>query len=918
MAKINHTQFKHWLKKGFIATLIFEAGYLILFNLALNLPITQTLVNKIKPDKFHVYWDHAWTWYPFRVHASMVSVNGQARSQQWQVDVKQASTSIALLPLILHKVKLHDMQGTDLKYFQRPRLKPDKDYAASRKFFPPINNRQINQADLSRKKKRKPWIVTLENINVSGKHVLWLYQIKSSLHGDLHADLSIQTQSGPFSLSNGKADVKLDSLLINGNHAVTNQANIKGQVDIGPVIFKQNRGIKSLAFITLDTEISADVDNLAFLNLYLDRFHGMKINGNGNLSGRLRFDRGTLLPQTHLMVDANELALILLEHHIEGDGTIKLKVEKNHADTLDVQITFADLDAFHEREQQPLFVGHEVSVQARGNPSLFPIHDRKSDISLLGITIPSVRVTDLGVYQRYIPDKWKLKLIAGEGELHGKAELTASSFYAELILASDEAELGIDENNFKTDLDAALFIHSPSLKTASVDLSGSYLRLDNSSLSNKQQGNSRPWQSTLMIDKGLLKLNLPEVGVQNTELDQLSEALHNQELKDLLSVAESELIILGSITQLDWLNVLLKNSFNLALSGTAQFTANLHMRSGWPAKGSTLAIQPNDLQVNLLDYSIKGDGLMLFEVEQGGNSPDIKFNIELTNGLFKRINEKQAFIQDVILKLQGLEQDLTYQGSKQALELHLQIPSARVNDMSVYNHFLPTNSPLKITTGNAELRADIHLMQDSAKGFVKLKTQGLQGQVDEKMMSAQLDVAIIVADGAARNMDFDISGSTLILDQVSVIGEHQNFDQPDWNTTINLSKAKVNYKKPIRLDAQAKIKIKDSRPIIALLADQKKKHDWLSEMLTIEDIQGTARMKIKDKQIVIPFAFAASDKMDIGAKGIITEQNHEGVFYARYKKLKGLLKVNNGQRNFDIIRAKKKFDEYTPGKPISP
>ena len=33
---------------------------------------------------------------------------------------------------------------------------------------------------------------------------------------------------------------------------------------------------------------------------------------------------------------------------------------------------------------------------------------------------------------------------------------------------------------------------------------------------------------------------------------------------------------------------------------------------------------------------------------------------------------------------------------------------------------------------------------------------------------------------------------------------------------------------------------------------------------------------------------------------------------ARYKKLKGLLKINDGKRNFDVLRAQQKFDAYTP------
>ena len=55
--------------------LIVEVAYLILVNAALNLPVTQTVVNMIKPEKFTVSWGRAWSLYPFRVQAQTIFAN---------------------------------------------------------------------------------------------------------------------------------------------------------------------------------------------------------------------------------------------------------------------------------------------------------------------------------------------------------------------------------------------------------------------------------------------------------------------------------------------------------------------------------------------------------------------------------------------------------------------------------------------------------------------------------------------------------------------------------------------------------------------------------------------------------------------------------------------------------------------------
>ena len=78
-----------------------ELIYLIMVNGLLQLQLTQDVVNKIRPEKFYVTWEQAWSWYPFRSHAEGIFANDQARTQQWEVTARSASGSISLLPLVL-------------------------------------------------------------------------------------------------------------------------------------------------------------------------------------------------------------------------------------------------------------------------------------------------------------------------------------------------------------------------------------------------------------------------------------------------------------------------------------------------------------------------------------------------------------------------------------------------------------------------------------------------------------------------------------------------------------------------------------------------------------------------------------------------------------------------------------------------
>ena len=75
---------KNLLKRFAFIVVAAEFAYLIIINALLNLPITQDVVNLIRPEKFQVSWERAWSFYPLRLNAKGIAANGQARTQQWE------------------------------------------------------------------------------------------------------------------------------------------------------------------------------------------------------------------------------------------------------------------------------------------------------------------------------------------------------------------------------------------------------------------------------------------------------------------------------------------------------------------------------------------------------------------------------------------------------------------------------------------------------------------------------------------------------------------------------------------------------------------------------------------------------------------------------------------------------------------
>ena len=316
--------------------------------------------------------------------------------------------------------------------------------------------------------------------------------------------------------------------------------------------------------------------------------------------------------------------------------------------------------------------------------------------------------------------------------------------------------------------------------------------------------------------------------------------------------------------------------------------------------------------LNILDYIASGEGKIVFQVEEGGEKPDWLVQVNLSDGNLKRQNESTAYIQDVDLMLRAHIEDMSIGDKNRQFELEFRIPSAHVVDMSVFNDYFPPDSPVQLIGGTADLSVDILLKHDDADGYVRLKADGMKAKIDEQSISADFSADITLVDGVPAAMQFDISGSELKLDNVRVIGENESFNEKSWAVVLNLTKADTTWSDPLLFKAKANLSMTDSRPIVAMLGNRKERPRWVSNMLTVEDIEGRMELEAANDRFVIPYAFIDSDNIDFGAKGVIDETLNNGVVYARYKKLDLVVKISDGKKNIDLFRAKEKFDEYRP------
>jgi len=900
---------KSRIKQAVKIVLIVELVYLVLINAALQLPLTQTMINQIRPEKFHVSWENAWSWYPFRVHVRGGAGNGQSRSQQWQFSASSVAASVSLLPLIFKRVWINGVVVTDVEYLQRPRLKADRDFTQLMPYFPPIEGREINQADASPRKKKRPWHVTIDDISLDGSHKLWIYQIKGRLQGGLDAGLKVRSRGGPFSLDARDLDLSLDTFYVNGDQEVFRRGRVTGTMGFDTFVPRENRGAGLLKFLNLEAGIDVDVNSLAFINLFMLNFGGVRVDGSGEVKGRLNFARGEVLDGTNLSVDARDIRLEAVALNVEGDGDIELVRGASTQGLMELGFDFRNLQVTHREDSDPLLVGDDLDFSIGGDGMILPTPGKINESRTLGFSIDGLTVPDLARLQRYLPEKWPFRLHGGDGNLRGHARLSPTSLDVDLRIDSDDADMGIRQYRFDTDLDAALRLENTSIMDTRTRVAGTFVELSDARLQKEGEGEGDPWFASVHIREGELGLLPRDQKQEKGHAMDLFLLLGDKEAKQMLGDSQGLMNFEASVSSLEWLGVLLGNDYRTQFGGSGAIIGDIRLVDGLPDVGTDVEVASQGLAVNFLDYTSTGEGKITLKVEEGGHDPDWRMRVVLRDGDMRRRGEAEAGIRDVSLTLEALVEDVGFENQKNPFTLEFRIPSARVTDMSVFNGYLPPDAPLQFTRGAADLTADIVLQRADADGWVRLESSGVEALLDGQSISGDINAEILLVGGVPADMVFEITGSGLSLANVRVTGQEQDFDQAGWSAALKLVRGETTWSDPLKLDAEAEFTISDSRPFVALFKNNGAPN-WLGNMLTVEDITGDAELRVENEQVIIPFAHATSDNIDVGVKGVISEQSRDGVFFVRYKKLNALLRVTGGKRNLDIIKAREKYERY--------
>jgi hypothetical protein len=929
------------LSRSIGSLLILAALYLVGVNVALNLPTTRAFLSALQPEQFRVTWQRAWSLYPLRVELDGVVADGQTPTEQWQVDARRAAASVSLLPLLKGEIRIHDLDLEDIDFRLRPRPPADGPQDALAEFFPVIRDRDPDSpAEAAQEDTSGALVLEIDDIQVRGKHSFWVSHFRGSTPGALRGSFRMETATGRLALAGGALDLALTSLTVGPKQAVTDAAAIAGKIDIPPFIVSETKGLEMMRVPELDARVDLPVENLDFLALLMPVLDEIRLSGRGRLHGRLAMSGGEILGGTDLVVEAHELAMDLGRYDFSGDGTIELKVDPQDESEADLLVRFEQVraelepdDSAGSKSTQVLFTGsgltaqlHAAEVDPTTTSTAERVEELVSEVELrFKLDIPSMQVPELAVYSRLFPEDWDLDLLDGTGTVAGALEVSGDRLSLNLDLASDDADLRYKDYHATADLLLRLRARVEDSTTTSLRLDGTELRIEDARLAVTHDGAKKrhpserhpspePWRAHLKISESALGLPVSAGHADADPIPAIAETLQDEGFGAVLADADGRVSAVLTVSRLDWIAELLDRPLGLSLAGAGELDTEIVLTNGRADKGTTLTMPREPLSLGILEHRVDGMGTAHLRMEHGGERPRFRLDVALDDARLRRRDEPEPSIGEVRMDAEILMTDSLADGGDSA-DINLKLHSARVRDMSSYNAYLPPNTPLSLVSGEATLVGDLSLKPDRAEGQLLLAGEDIRVKWDRQELSGDLKVELLVGDGSAKDLHFDITGSSVLLEGFRVIGAAGSASTPDdWHARLQLDETQIRWHKPMHLDMQAYVTVKDTRPFVDLLDSVRGKHAWIDKLLTLENLSGHVRLAVDAETAVIEDAMLGAQQLGIHAKGRSAASAREAMLLLRWHNLTGTMELQNGRRHFDLVDGPARFAAYRPGK----
>lgn len=500
-------------KKIGLSLLVIETIYFVFTLLFLNGDYLKEAINK-NPDEVRVEWRWAMSLLPGLVHVRGINVRVQDSNIQMYFEIPTVNVAVFIPSLWNREFQTVSVDGSGLAFrfrFRREEKEIRPEIFANLPPIPGLESVAKPPPAPDEGPPKDPWKVRLSGIDMEDVREIWFENYRFSGLARVGGSFALTPGHGA-EVSRGFVNTESGEVFFGGDRVVE---DLKTSIHAVIREFKSAEvpGLKLFDSLTAHVEGHGRIDNMRFLNYYLQRLPWLTLGGgSGVLDVDLKLREGVFENGSRLLLTSNNIEAHLWRQDAVGQGITRWEIEESAAGRRGVlHVELKDYEITHERHEGAKIKGKDLKIAVH-TPDL-RLSEAFPRLGVL-VDLPEARITDLRYFNAYLPRSGGLRFTGGTGSVAGRFEADAHPDWNDvgsLLIKGQGAKIGFGKFSLQGNTKITARLNKGSIQSGQFDLSETKAEFSDviAYLDRERVNEEGKWWGEAVLKEGKLRTATP-------------------------------------------------------------------------------------------------------------------------------------------------------------------------------------------------------------------------------------------------------------------------------------------------------------------------------------------------------------------------------------------------------------------------
>ena len=345
--------------------------------------------------------------------------------------------------------------------------------------------------------------------------------------------------------------------------------------------------------------------------------------------------------------------------------------------------------------------------------------------------------------------------------------------------------------------------------------------------------------------------------------------------------------------------------------GAGVIAANLEFKNGVVRAGSKYSLRSEAFHVRIMGLDATGSAEVSGDAvkEKGEHVTSLK--VAFGDFEFVDPDVETAAITGTGLEMTARWNGFSVAGTVRASHVEIVVPPAQIHDVSAFNGLIPGESTLSLQSGTGEVEARLEVNDRIAAGTLDLRAEEIVLESKDVPLYGDLEVHANLAEGDLPAKNFDLSGTTIRLDNIvdKALSERKQEKLEAWFCDVELEQGTVTFGKPMTASGRLGLKMHDTRPLVAIMKDLGVESKALSLMPNVKGIDGTMGVDFGKGYIEVEDLDLTGKNLEVLGWIHIRDKKANGRLFTKYGIVAAGVALDQGKAKVHLSKPRKWFEE---------